>query len=575
MQAEKKHEQRILILKETQRLMTELEAHQVKLEMQNEELRQTQASLEEAGEKYYDMYEFAPVGYLLFNEAGLILEANQTTANLLGVTKTRLLNQNLSQFIFSEDQDVHHQAWKKLFQTKAPQVWAVRMNPIGKAPIWLRIRANIRQKRSLFFCRMILDDITDRKQMVADLVRAKKSAQSANRTKTEFMAKMSHELRTPLAGILGMADICLSMNAGPQMDDYLNSIKYAAFNLRTLINDLLDLSKIEMGKFELNFEPFNFQDMMFQTVELFKIPAQQKNLELNLFVETTIPEKLIGDERRLAQILSNLISNALKFTASGKLAIAVVPEDSLVAARDDPDRIPHIKLKFSVSDTGVGIPKEQQAGIFEMFSQAGKNVAEKVDGSGMGLAICRQLVSMMQGDIWLESQYGQGSCFFFTAMFEYPPDQNPKRLKEKKPEDPEGEMSTEPSKGKILVVEDNKLLQKVLSHIIAQFECDFRVAGNGKEALAAIEQEWFDLIFMDVHMPEMNGIEATKCIRGSSESSYSQVPIIALTAYAMKGDKERLLAAGMDDYISKPIDVKEIERVMKKFLGKTRFANNG
>jgi len=654
-------------------------------------------------ERYRAILEQIEDGYFEIDLSGRYQLVNDAYCRMLRCPASEIVGKSYKEIVPSRQTPMLYEVYHKVYETGEPvrSLEYETARPDG-SPVFVENSITLRKNRQgqPIGYHVIVRDITERKRTEQELEATKDAAEAANRAKSTFLATMSHEIRTPMNGILGMTELILDTELTTEQREYLGLVKSCAESLLSIINDVLDFSRIEAQKLELESIPFDLRESLGETMKALSFRAHQKGLELVYDVQPDVPEGLVGDPTRIRQIAVNLVGNAIKFTEHGEVVITV---EQAAEPFDDGT----VCLHFAVRDTGVGIPTEKQQKIFEAFSQADGSMARKYGGTGLGLAICVRLVEKMGGRIWLESEPGKGSTFHFTARLAMPKTSParpaplpPEQLRDlsvlvaddnytnrvvlhglltrwgMKPTAVEGgkaalealriaksmgysfplvlldgqmpqmdgftaaeQIQRNPDlvgatimmltssghlgdaarcrelgisaylvkpirpaelldaiclivqksapktpvplvtrhilreirhRTRVLLVEDNPVNQKLAVALLEKRGFGVITAGNGKLALAALEREPFDLVLMDVQMPEMDGLEATSAIREGEKSTGRHVPIIAMTAHALKGDQERCLAAGMDAYVSKPIRTSELFETIERTLERYR-----
>ncbi|MCS5711178.1 ATP-binding protein [Candidatus Berkiella aquae] len=401
---------------------------------------------------------------------------------------------------------------------------------------------------------IILQDITKRLETEQVLLSSLQAAEQSNKAKTQFLANMSHEIRTPMNGVLGMLQLLMHTDLNEKQKNYIDKCYESANLLLRILGDILDFSKIEAGKVEVEEIDFKIKEVFESMLAIFKAQCREKSIDISMDFDPQIPLMVSGDIFRMKQIVTNLINNAIKFTDhNGEIHIDV----KKIREQDE-----QITLSFSITDNGIGIPKVMQDKIFEIFSQADESTTRKHGGTGLGLAICKHLVELLGGEIHVTSEVNEGSTFVFTLKF--------KKIEKIQ----EHAVTTEAKfiipqfNANILLVEDNPLNQKVVNDMLNTLGCKIDIVDTGKAAVNAYQQQKYDLIFMDCHMPEMDGFDATKKIREieNEKAINAKTVIVALTANALKGTKDKCLAVGMNDYLSKPVNYSQLCMTLIKHL---------
>ena len=653
---------------EEKRLHHELQVHQVELELQNAELRQTRDELETTLRKYTDLYDFAPVGYFTLDHIGTIRSVNLTGACFVGVERSQLVGRRFGLFVTDEARPDFNAFLGKVFTSLDKESCEMALLREGKYPIFVQAEALTAESGQE--CLIALMDITKRKQAEGSLQRVEEEAAKALQTVTEaadkalrivkeaeaeadveaeteaarlkvaeateaarllvaeagekaylimgdieqfpklqeatyvarlkvaaaavaacmkvaeaaserrklkttsnqlllakaatasksqFLANMSHELRTPMTGVLGMLDLVLLGNLDAEQREFIEISRRSALALIRILNDILDLTRIEAGKLSIEEKPFSVRKCVENTCNILFPVVKSKGIDLDCMVADDVPETLVGDQTRINQVLTNLAGNAVKFTQKGKVALRVTTVGSTPGSKRE--------VTFTISDSGIGIPDDKKKLLFHAFSQVDDSHSRSYGGTGLGLVISKEIVERMGGTITFTSEERIGSTFSFTLPLAEAPRGSKAQLAAKpqstdtKSPTPAGERIP-----RLLLAEDDPTIRALLGLLFKRSHYNIDFAEDGRKAVEMWEQGGYDLVLMDVQMPQLNGFEATSIIRDQEQAKGSHTPIVAMTAHAGKEDEDRCLAAGMDAYISKPIDFQKSLQVIGNII---------
>ncbi len=505
--------------------------------------------LEASQRRYRALFESTASAGVVWVEGFIITDWSQRAEALFGWSRQEVLGRRFTEFMIPPAQRETIEARLEIAGFDATPIHSINENLTKDGRIlwceWFNtalptLSGTPRELISLG------NDITERHELEQALVRAKDEAEQATRAKSDFLANMSHEIRTPMNGIIGLTRLALQTELSPLQSDYLEKIESSAKSLQAILNDILDMSKIEAGKLTLSKDPFDLVELLERVFGLAEPAALGKQLTLSIVREPGLGRYWYGDSLRINQVLTNLLSNAIKFTATGKVQVKV--------SQSRPGRV-----RFEVLDTGIGLTAEQQLRIFDPFAQADASVARSFGGTGLGLAICKQLVELMDGQIWVESEPGLGSRFTFEIALD---ERQHAMTRASSPGVPLVQALQRLAGRRLLLVEDNAINRQIVLGLLEGSGLQIEIAEDGELAVAKCRQCAYDLILMDIQMPLMDGYEASRLIR----QSHPDVPIIALTAHAFQEDAERARAAGMNAHLTKPIDFEQLSGLLLSML---------
>ncbi|MET1028741.1 MAG: PAS domain S-box protein, partial [Dongiaceae bacterium] len=523
------------------------------------ERKAAEAALRESEERYRFLAEHATDMITRLSLTGECRYVSPACLDLVGYHAGEMTGARCAALVHADDLPKVQAILANLASGATPRNTAVyRMLHRGGRAVWVhtkfRVIADEKGAPSEILC--LVRNFTDRKEFEDRLAAARDQAEAANRAKSEFLAMMSHEIRTPMNGVIGMSGLLMDTKLSDEQLGYVKAVRESGEALLGILNDVLDYSKLEAGRLELEHIDVNLIVLVDSVITLLRPRATAKSLELRLELAADLPAAIVTDPSRLRQILFNLIGNAIKFTEQGHVTVSVSHHAAGTAARE---RMATSELRVEIADTGIGIPLAAQGKLFDRFIQGDPSITRKYGGTGLGLAICKQLVTVMHGEIGFTSMPGSGSTFWFTLRC--PVGTAPRASVAISP------AASQPGRrtARVLLAEDNHINQLLITSMLGKLGFEVDLANNGLEAVTAVQRSDFDLLLMDAQMPGMNGIEATLAIRGL-DCPAAKVPIIALTANAMSGDRDTYIAAGMNDYVSKPIRRPELLAAINRCL---------
>ena len=507
--------------------------------------------IEESAE---DLYENAPCGYLTTLPNGTIVKINRTLLDWVGYEREELLHKRKFQDLLPIGGKMYYETHYAPLLRMQGFANEINFDLKGKHKQELPVLVNTIQVRDKdgkpLLNRTTIFNITDRKKYEQELLRAKKEAEEAAKVKAEFLSTVSHEIRTPLNAIVTIANLLQGMRHSEEQEEYFKTLKLSADNLLHLINDILDYSKIEAGRIELAERPVSLKDLVHSLLYSLSITAEAKGLAVKLDLDERLPEYVTGDPVKIGQVLTNLLSNAIKFTEKGHVALKLRVME--LTAED-------VCIDFLVEDTGIGIEQDKLNKIFQEFTQADYEINLKYGGTGLGLAISQKIVSLYSSRISVTSELGKGTTFSFSLRLGLAEEAHASSYLN------DNDVETTIEGVRILLVDDNPVNVLVVSKYLDKWGVDYQVAQNGLEAVEMVQQHRYELVLMDLQMPDMDGYEATSKIRSFEDEQYRQLPIIALSASTRFDYRERMEVVGINDFVSKPFKAKELHDMIARY----------